>query len=568
MIEFRTITGKTATDALGSPESAETFWSTLPHGEPLALQRRLCDEIARGAGWEQPDVHRFRALRHLDRRVDRVLEGFLSEYAALGGQSPDIERAASLAAAEVCRAFGQEYDRYFRVAASVSASAAWKERLPELVVRLFRHRDVESTLALCRYERWAPARWKATHETFRHILASGAARRRVGVRQRSDKTIVSMTPEQAYVRILLLQLLDSGRFRSEEILSVRRHVARWSATLRLEASDLGASGGSLRVDLSGADGLTRSLPSNAGETLWLDTSFVADAIDGLIAEHVRVASVGASGTPVDRQLDLLARLKDLYAAQHAKVSRRGERTVAPFMSVEATLGGLHTVFRTLRDEARRLTAAADNAQSVAEEITIGDVGASPQGATPPAPSPFGADAEGDGNECSYSLWQVRDHSESGSRLRGRAREGRLPKPGSLLAFRDDKFAPWTVAIVRRLSRIIGGNVELGVEYLGRNPQAVTLMPEALSPDAGAQDERPDQIAAICLPQSEARPGRPVDSLILPACEFASGRLLVMRSATNDTGIRLKDPLERDADFVWTTFEPVPAPARGERPAAH
>ncbi len=90
MIDVKTQPGRVA-DPLASPEAAEQFWSTLPPSEPLALQRRLCEEIARSSGDEHLDVNRFRALRQLDRRADRVLEGFLAEYGALGGQSPDIE---------------------------------------------------------------------------------------------------------------------------------------------------------------------------------------------------------------------------------------------------------------------------------------------------------------------------------------------------------------------------------------------------------------------------------------------------------------------------------------------
>ena len=59
------------------------------------------------------------------------------------------------------------------------------------------------------------------------------------------------------------------------------------------------------------------------------------------------------------------------------------------------------------------------------------------------------------------LWEVRDRSESGCRLRGRTLNPRQSLPGSLMTFRDND-APWTVAIVRRFSKIVGENVGLGV----------------------------------------------------------------------------------------------------------
>lgn len=556
MIDVKTQPGQVA-DPLASPEAAEQFWSTLPPTEPLALQRRLCEEIARSSGGERLDVNRFRALRQLDRRVDRVLEGFLAEYGALGGQSPDIEREASLAAGELARIFGQEYERYAQAAGAPGAGTSWQQRMPEIVTRLYRHREVEAALALCRYERWPATRWQSLHESFRQVLATGGARQAIAMRQRTDKAMVSLTPEQAYLRILLLQLLDGGRFRPDEILTVRRHISRWTATLALQPTDRGEADRGFRVDLTGSDGLTRVLPAAAGATLWLDTASVAQALDAMVAERRAAASI-SNGTVVDRMADLLLKLRDLYAPAQTTVPRRGERTNVAFISVEATLGGLQTVYRTLDDEAQRARAAAAGISTIAEEIVIGDVGAAHQTSAVPPPRPADAPALEeviDAAETACSLWQVRDRSASGSRMRGRP-TGRMPKPGFLMAFRDDKYAPWTIAVVRRLNRVTGAHVELGVEYLGHDPQAVVLVAAGAAAEPDAPDARNERIAAICLPESVGNARRPAASLLLPACEFAAGRTLTLVTGTGESAIRLKTPLERDTDYVWTTFEPA------------
>src|SRR4029450_11825993 len=73
-----------------------------------------------------------------------------------------------------------------------------------------------------------------------------------------------------------------------------------------------------------------------------------------------------------------------------------------------------------------------------------------------------------------SAWQVRDSSDSGCRLRGRTAELRHLLPGSLMAFREDEDAPWRLAVVRRLRKILGTNVELGVERLAVAPQRIVL----------------------------------------------------------------------------------------------
>ena len=56
------------------------------------MQRRLCDELARGAWSEKLDINRVRALRVLDRRAGRLLQSIVAEYAVLGGRAPTLER--------------------------------------------------------------------------------------------------------------------------------------------------------------------------------------------------------------------------------------------------------------------------------------------------------------------------------------------------------------------------------------------------------------------------------------------------------------------------------------------
>ena len=50
---------------LANAEAAEKFWDSLPAATPSEMQRRLCDELAKGAEWDKLDINRFRALRAL-----------------------------------------------------------------------------------------------------------------------------------------------------------------------------------------------------------------------------------------------------------------------------------------------------------------------------------------------------------------------------------------------------------------------------------------------------------------------------------------------------------------------
>jgi hypothetical protein len=406
---------------------------------------------------------------------------------------------------------------------------------------------------------------KSIHDTYRHATEKGFATRAVGIGQRPNGSVITVTPEQAYVRILLLHLLDGGQYRPEEIVVARRAIASWSKTVGLQKlhalvqNDEPPNG--FIVDLAGAEGLTRSNATTTGDPHWLDTGPIADIINTTIAERGDVTAATNAQQPV--QPELLGKLLLLYAPQPRRIKRRGERTAMSLMSVEATLGSLQTIFRMLRDEARRAIAAATTPMPYADEITITDVGTM-RAARGPAPAGASARSADAGNDVLISTWHVRDRSDSGCRLRGRVPDARRLQPGLLIAFRDDEVGPWTVAIVRRLNRLIANNVEIGVEHIGRGPKRVILLAASDGPETDATSEaRPERFVALYLPESIACPKIPIKTLLMPPCEFVRGRVVTMLSTTKEVVIRLKEPLELQAEFVWTSFETLDCGASTE-----
>jgi hypothetical protein len=123
-----------------------------------------------------------------------------------------------------------------------------------------------------------------------------------------------------------------------------------------------------------------------------------------------------------------------------------------------------------------------------------------------------------------------------------------------MAFRDDKFAPWTIAVVRRLNRVTGALVELGVEYLGHDPQACVLA--AAAPPPRARRRKRAATASPDLPSAErgeSRGGR--SRRCCCRVRVRAGRTPRSSPHGRDRH-RLKTALERDTDYVWTTFEPL------------
>ena len=89
--------------------------------------------------------------------------------------------------------------------------------MPDIVVRLFRHREIEMALTMFQYDAWQRARWKALHDLYRIARDHGIASAKVVVGQRNGGSEVTVTPEEMYLRILLLDVAGGGQLLPSDI---------------------------------------------------------------------------------------------------------------------------------------------------------------------------------------------------------------------------------------------------------------------------------------------------------------------------------------------------------------
>ena len=155
----------------------------------------------------------------------------------------------------------------------------------------------------------------------------------------------------------------------------------------------------------------------------------------------------------------------------------------------------------------------------------------------------------------HQVWQVKDRSDSGCRMR--AQIGNLNRviPGSLIAVRDGETAPWVVSVVRWFRRLMVDYVEIGVEYLGREPRFVKMVTDG---DRGltlveAPNVTSKCFAALYFPPSEECPTMPIKTLLLPACEFRTGSDVTLLSSDAIYRMRLNEPIQQQFEYVWTSF---------------
>jgi len=105
---------------------------------------------------------------------------------------------------------------------------------------------------------------------------------------------------------------------------------------------------------------------------------------------------------------------------------------------------------------------------------------------------------------------------------------------------------------------MGDRIDIGVEYVGRNPLVVTLAADVdrTVGSTVASDRKRKYYSAIHLHESSEHPHLPFRTLILSVREFNAGRCLSLRADGAEYTVRLKEPIEEQDSFVWLSYELV------------
>ena len=212
------------------------------------------------------------------------------------------------------------------------------------------------------------------------------------------------------------------------------------------------------VDLSGSDGLKRVPGGKAnligGDLFYFDSSPLSAMIDREMASLRDDAALTSRTTPAVRagQLVLLKKLAILFAPNPVDIERRAERKPVS-LAVQAIVGFSYIV-EELRKNGQKQNEEISSAAAPKTENTIPPLEV-------PNLSPF-LPASGNANPISLStaapidaipqIWQVKDRSDSGCRMRGQIDNLTHVIPGSLIAVRDNETTPWTVAVSSSATR--------------------------------------------------------------------------------------------------------------------
>jgi len=543
---------------------------SLPQDDPIAAQKLLCEALSRLVSNHEPDERQLSAIIDFDRHAHQISKRLLVQYAEGDAQLRSLDRRYFISALRLSRSFAQAYERFSGPIEDV-VRKPWRKSGAMVLVQLFRHREVELLLRLFRYKKRNSEQWRQFHAAYQSARAQGLEKDCLSRGIAEDKSAPAHTLEHQFIEILLLGAMNTGQFSPRDLLWASTWIAGWRSLLTLESVD--ACPGTRRerngfaVDLRSADGLKRFSPGESGDFLYLDTTPLLEAIDKEVAALNDAPTATDSRLPTERDARnaLLSKLRILLAPDPVHIERRGNRK--PVALTVLTISGLPHIVHALREETLRK--AEQTATSVAqlEEITISPtrghtrISTSVLGGAGLAPfsiaTTFGATPQ---------AWQMKDRSDSGCRMRGQTADLNGLIPGSLIAMRENELAQWTVAIVRRLRRLMVDHVEISVEYIGRKPRFVKMVTDCHPMESAddAPSNTPRCFAALYLPASEMHPTMPIKTLLVPASAFNATRAVTLLSSTATYTLRLNKPLEQQSDFVWTSFAVIDKVAPASR----
>ena len=557
--DFLSRPATTKIDHLRNAGATNDLWRSASNNDPIKAQSVTCESIYRLLQDGEPSATQLEALLILDQQAQQITDQLLNLYVEGGNQWRPFERGFWISAMRLSQSFFQAYENFLRHLRN-TAEVSWLAHPGCVVVQLFHHRQTEFLLRFIRFKKRIPGQWKELHEIYRFARARGIATQSIGTGPADYTQGAPTTPEQQYIRLLLLELMNNGQFSPREALWADHWFSRWCSVLHLQASeaDAGTDIGQRRfvVDLDSVDGLEWSASASGASHLYLDPSPLMAMIDeevGLLrdSDSLRgtLTSAGRAG-----KLALLARLKAVFDPKLVRTERHDERTAVD-LAVQ-TIFSAPNIVQVLHREAMTST----KGMLPLEGITISPLGAEPyqtsfavgNGSRPASISladNFGVVPE---------VWQLRDRSDSGSRLRGQIDNLNRIIPGSLIAFREGEDAPWTVCVVRRFRRLMVDHVEIGVEHIGRSPRFVKLV--AGSPRSSDTEAKADAtqrcFAALYLPPSERWPTMPIKTLLLPECNFEIDSIVTLLSSNATYTLRLNKPIQQQFEFIWTSFTVV------------
>jgi len=552
--------GKTTKDPLSDGKTVERWLAGFPANDPLALHGSMLGELGRATERDAKRTPvRLEAIFRADLHTEPLRKSLTAQYLEHGSRSTKVENQLWQALFDLTQGFLLCYQAFAQEVSAHAQSNKWQALLPQLIARQIIHQGLDAKIRLFRYEQWIPAKWTDLHALFQMACSAQLERQPLAVLPEGGVTTI----EQEYLRVLVLQLMNSGNLTPRHLEWVAEQLPEWCAPLRLNIEASSAT--TFYVDLSARAGLKRRTPQPLeGRVLFLDTR----PLHAMLMQNIVMLEHKVRGNPLsDRtprradQLNLLQKLASQVDPEFKPFARRGERTTADG-TVDAIIG-FAKISGFLRDE--EMTASIIDRKrgpsTFGDTIEIATFGRMRGEAARVADMTQRRLAN---YAAPGGSWEVRDVSQTGFRLVAPMSMINVVTLGTLAAIRPrvQNDGRWTVGIVRRMKRLTTERAEIGLQVIANNLIAVELAEIKRGEADYSVDGEPPTVASrrfngLFLSLKKRDGEQAVQTLVVPPGDYQAGKRLHMSFGQSSQRIAFGRLLEQHPDWVWATVEPLP-----------
>jgi len=548
--------GKTIKEPLTDAKTAERWLALFPANDPLAIHGAVLVGLGRLAERDAKRTPaRLEAVFCVDRFTDPLRKNLTAQYLEHSNRSTRVENQLWQALFDLTQGFLLCYQAFAREVADHAQSNKWQSLLPELIARQIMHQGLDAKIRLFRYEQWIPAKWSDLHSLFQMACSAQIERQPVAVLPGGGLTTI----EQEYLRVLVLQLMNSGNLTPRHLEWIAEQLSEWCTPLRLNIESSIVT--TFYVDLASRTGLKRRTPQPLeGRVLFLDTR----PLHAVLMQNVVMLDQKVRNNPLsDRtprradQLNLLSKLASQVDPEFKPLARRGERTSAEG-SVDAIIGFAKIAAFLRDDETQPFIEGKRSPSTFGETIEIATFG---RMRNENARAMEVARRRLANYAVPGGAWDVRDVSQTGFRLIAPMSVINAVTLGTLAAIRPQTQLRWTLGIVRLMKRLTTERAEIGLQVIANNLVGVELTEtKRAEPDYSIEGEVPTvnsrRFNGLFLSLKKRDSETAVQTLVVPPGEYQPGKRLHMSVARSSQRIAFGRVLEQHLDWVWATVEPL------------
>lgn len=528
---------------LGSASGARKFAASLDR-DLFAAADRVCDLLREftAENEEAKDLDPA-PLIELEKQVAETSQRLERDFLAASSQAHSLRNRLWESGYEWAMRFADAY-RVLLASIDVAPNPKYVAGYARAAHALISFRAMGYRYRLYRHEEWIPGNWRELNQQFKRICELGLDHRPIP--DGPDNT--QSYPARMFVALLLLRLGNAGSYMPVQTRQLWEKLVEQTHDARLTARP--SADGGFVVDLSSAEGLQprHSVPQG-GHFLFCDTSAIYQRLMSWLdqAQRDTSGSTGTQGSGMTASINALRSAVLRIDPEFKPLERASQRNSDRGRLV--AVYGLHKCSIAVGFEPNVLLPRLEGdsyGYADAQEIqTLGLLRESTM-------KRLKRDLPPEVTKLNLQYWHLRDRSDTGYRCVMPNSGDQSIKLRDIAAICEEgDQAVWQVAMIVRLLKLPAGHIELGLQVLTREADALDVRSLRTKPNMYGNTTTTSASSLFkVLRLKGAFFGRPImdQSWIVSSSDYSAG--VIYEAAATSRKYEANTVIAEGSDWIW------------------